>query len=53
MLSKALIIILVIVAVIAFGMIRESRRERRLRAWVGSKTNARLHWPFKADEQPS
>ncbi len=50
MLSKTFIIILVIIAVLAIGMILESRRERSLRAWIGKKVNTRLHWPFKAAE---
>lgn len=53
MLYNVLLVVLVIVAVLVIGMIRESRRERSLRAWVEKKTNARLHWPFKADEHPS
>ena len=53
MLTQTLVVVLVIAAILAIGMLRESRRERSLRTWIKTKPGARLHWPFKPEDHPS
>lgn len=49
-LSRFLIGALVIAALFAAFLYRDSRRERALRSWVGKRREARLHWPLEISE---
>ncbi len=50
MLTEILVVVLVLAAVLAIGMHRESQRQRRLEAWTRARPGARLHWPFRPEE---
>jgi hypothetical protein len=50
MLPEILVVALVLAAVLGIGMVRESRRHRRLEAWVRARIGRRLHWPFRPEE---
>jgi len=45
--TRILIGALVLAAVLAGILARDSRRERALRSWVAKRRNARLHWPLE------
>lgn len=49
-LSRILIGALILATLLAGFLYRDSRRERGLRAWVGKRREARLHWPLALNE---
>ncbi len=46
-------IVLVITAVLAIALLKESRRQATLREWVAARSGAKLHWPFVPGDNPS
>lgn len=49
-LSRILIGALILAALLAGILHRDSQRERALRSWVAKRREARLHWPLVIDE---
>lgn len=49
LITRILIGALLLAAVLAVFLARDSRRERALRSWVGKRRGARLHWPLEMD----
>jgi hypothetical protein len=49
LITRILIGALLLAAVLAVILARDSRRERALRSWVAKRRNARLHWPLEMD----
>lgn len=51
MITRALMGVFLLAALFAVVLIRDSQRERALRAWVAKRREARLHWPFKVNDE--
>lgn len=51
MISRILMGVFLLAALFSVVLIRDSRRERGLRAWVGKRREARLHWPLEVNDE--
>jgi hypothetical protein len=51
MITRILIGALLIAAVLAAILARESKRERDLRSWIAKRRGARLYWPLEMDAE--
>lgn len=49
--TRILIGALLLAAVLAVVLARDSKRERELRSWIAKRRGARLHWPLEMDAE--